>query len=40
MTHKDKHEYEGIGGESFMLMLERKHDDMKVIYSIIMLTRR
>ena len=30
----------GVGGESFMLMLKHKHDDVKAVCSIIMLMRR
>ena len=40
MTHKDKHDYKEMGGESFVLMLKHKQDDVKAVYSIIMLTRR
>ena len=40
MTHKGKHNYKEVGGESFMLMLKHKHDDMKAVYSVIMLMRR
>ena len=40
MTCKGKHNYKGVGGESFMLTLKHKHNDMKAMYSIIMLMRR
>ena len=40
MIHKGKHDYEGMSGESFVLMLKHKHDDMKAVYGIIMLMRR
>ena len=37
MTYKDKHDYKEWMVSHSMLMLECKHDDMKVVYSVIML---
>ena len=31
MTHKGKHDYKEMDGESFMLMLKHKHDDVKAV---------